>query len=339
MPSPAKTPMFLSELLLGLEDVVAEQGGKLAPLLEATGIPASALGTTDLQYPHKALTELLELGAEQCNCPTFGLKLAERQENFASGTFIQMLKSAPNLQAMEKLAADYRPFHSEATYWDIDIEGDYTTVIRRSDYPLDVHYIQYRLFLLAKSYLFLRSLFTRNWAPKTVYVSFGKPVCDRQIASFFNTNISYNHEFDGLLIETADRKRDVVGANKDLLSLLKKHADQLNPAFDSDNSYLTKTRRVILQTLDSGNCNLETVAEQLDVSSRKLQRELNAEGTSFRDLLNKTRYDVAIQYLEQTEVPLTQLSQLLGYSELSAFSRGFKQFCGHTPEEWRKEKR
>lgn len=330
-----KIPMTLSELLLGLEELVESLGGDLAALLLASGIAPEVLGRTGQHISLKTFAELLELGAEQCGCPTFSLELAKRQEAEPNSTFIQMLKSAPNLQAMEPLASKYRNFHSEVTYWDIAIDGDYTTVIRRSDYPIDPAYHQYRLFLLAKSTLFLRSLFAENWVPKELYFSFSKPEAGREIRAFFRAPIHYNFEFDGLLMATVDRDRKVVSANRNLLSLLESHAEQLKPSFVKNDSYCAMTKRAMVQRLGSGLCNLASVAAVMGISSRKLQRCLKAEGIVFRVLLTEVRCELAKEKLTYSDLPLTQLAQMLGYSELSAFSRAFKGFCGVAPEVWR----
>ena len=72
------------------------------------------------------------------------------------------------------------------------------------------------------------------------------------------------------------------------------------------------------------------------MSSRALQRELEKANTSFRDLVDETRKSMARQYLADTSLPLTEIAFMLGFSELSAFSRAARSWFGVSPSELRK---
>jgi AraC-like DNA-binding protein len=73
------------------------------------------------------------------------------------------------------------------------------------------------------------------------------------------------------------------------------------------------------------------------LSVRSLQRKLQQGGTSFRKLLDRTREDLARQYICDNGVDLTEIAFLLGFSEHSAFSRAFKRWTGRTPSDMRRE--
>jgi AraC-like DNA-binding protein len=70
------------------------------------------------------------------------------------------------------------------------------------------------------------------------------------------------------------------------------------------------------------------------MSERSLQVHLAEEQCSFRELLEKVRREIATFHLRRADIPLTQLAQLLGYSELSAFSRSFRGWYGVSPRQW-----
>jgi AraC-like DNA-binding protein len=68
---------------------------------------------------------------------------------------------------------------------------------------------------------------------------------------------------------------------------------------------------------------------------RTLQRALAKHEVNFTQLLSKTRMEVAEQYLQDSTIPLEELSGILGYRNRSAFSRAFKRSHGESPEQWR----
>lgn len=87
--------------------------------------------------------------------------------------------------------------------------------------------------------------------------------------------------------------------------------------------YLVVTQ-LIRSMLGAGRCTEEAVANVLQINRRTLQRNLKAEGVSFRELLTQIRGDLAEQYLRESAISLTDLAGVRGYSELSAYTRFFK---------------
>jgi AraC-like DNA-binding protein len=66
-----------------------------------------------------------------------------------------------------------------------------------------------------------------------------------------------------------------------------------------------------------------------------LQKRLQQQGVSFRQLLQTTRREIAQQLLQHGHISVTDLALNLGYAEVSIFSRHFKQWTGHSPRQWR----
>lgn len=97
-----------------------------------------------------------------------------------------------------------------------------------------------------------------------------------------------------------------------------------------------RVKAVIIEQLPSGNISQEIVAEALHMSVRNLQRKLHDIQTSFRELLNETRRKLAKQYVTTSDVSLSEVTFLLGFSESSTFSRAYKRWHGVAPSEVRK---
>jgi AraC-like DNA-binding protein len=77
--------------------------------------------------------------------------------------------------------------------------------------------------------------------------------------------------------------------------------------------------------------NIEDTASALNVTSRSLRRHLGAEGSSFQQLLDELRQDIAIEKLHVQHMSVAEVSDLLGFSEPRSFSRAFKQWTGTAP--------
>ena len=82
---------------------------------------------------------------------------------------------------------------------------------------------------------------------------------------------------------------------------------------------------------------LEEVARLLRVSSRTFQRQLNREGISYSDLVERCRCKAACEALEHTERPIQDISATLGYADASSFARAFRRWTGLSPRAYRNQ--
>ena len=87
--------------------------------------------------------------------------------------------------------------------------------------------------------------------------------------------------------------------------------------------------------MPSGKVTQNLVAGQLHRSVSSLQRQLQAEGVSYRQILEDTRRTLATQFVREDDYSLSQIAYLLGFSDQANFSRAFKRWTGETPTGFR----
>jgi AraC-like DNA-binding protein len=92
----------------------------------------------------------------------------------------------------------------------------------------------------------------------------------------------------------------------------------------------------ISDALKRGDASLGAVAQELGMSRRSLQRALESSGTTYRQLVDHVRKALAQRYLVDSDLQLSEIAYLLGYSELSAFSRAAKAWFGMSANAYRK---
>lgn len=107
-------------------------------------------------------------------------------------------------------------------------------------------------------------------------------------------------------------------------------------ALDAEQDIVGLVRHTLSQQLSSGRVTLECVAERLTLPPRALQYQLEQNGTSFRELLDDVRKEMACYYLQDPNLALVDVAFLLGYAEQSPFNKAFKRWQGETPGEYRK---
>ena len=94
-------------------------------------------------------------------------------------------------------------------------------------------------------------------------------------------------------------------------------------------------RKVLRTELLRESCSASAVARLFAMHRRTLSRHLSDRGLTFRQVANEVRFEIACGLLENTDMALSQIATVLRYSELSAFSRAFRRWCGQTPSDWR----
>jgi len=109
---------------------------------------------------------------------------------------------------------------------------------------------------------------------------------------------------------------------------------RLPPADDLE----ARLRETIAARLRDGEATLDDCAERLHLSSRTLQRRLEAAGSSFQQALDATRRQLAESWLADPRLKLAEIAQLLGYTDQAAFTRAFQRWTATTPGQWRRRR-
>lgn len=115
---------------------------------------------------------------------------------------------------------------------------------------------------------------------------------------------------------------------------LKKQLDDL----EENSSFAARVRLLLMELMPMGKCSIENVSKKLNISSRTLQRRLQSEKTNYQQQLNHSRELLSKYYLTSTEMNISEITFLLGFEELSSFSRAFLGWTGSSPEAYRQRK-
>ncbi|WP_290674383.1 AraC family transcriptional regulator [Aquabacterium sp.] len=116
-----------------------------------------------------------------------------------------------------------------------------------------------------------------------------------------------------------------------LRALLDRQAKALLDALPDPNAFDKAVQQLLVRLLPDGDVSVDKVAQAMNQSTRTLQRRLADSGMTWQHLLDRTREQLARQYLSDRALSLAEIALLLGYSEQSAFTRSFKRWTGLTP--------
>lgn len=122
----------------------------------------------------------------------------------------------------------------------------------------------------------------------------------------------------------------------DIAKVTDRIADEYVEALDP-HKVASQVRRLLIALLPSGKTDQELVSKRLNRSASTLQRQLHAEGLSYRDVLESTRRSLAEDYLRDQKHSQAQIAYLLGFSDQSNFSRAFKRWTSMSPKQFQEQ--
>lgn len=122
-----------------------------------------------------------------------------------------------------------------------------------------------------------------------------------------------------------------------LIALLEKQAHDLIAQLPESNDFVDSVRRAVEVELAGGDVRLESIAGELGMSGRTLQRRLAADDLSFAELVDEVRLEAAKIRIMNPRLSLTEVAYLVGFEEQSSFSRAFKRWTGLSPRDYRRQ--
>jgi AraC-like DNA-binding protein len=156
----------------------------------------------------------------------------------------------------------------------------------------------------------------------------------RQTSSFqerYGERLRFDAASNRILIARQDLQRVPSNADPSLFRIVEGAALRELAGLTESTSQISVITAKISQALRTGDCSMEYVASSLGMSNRSLQRALENEGTSYRKVLDNVRRSIAERYLVDTDRPVKEIAFLLGFSEVSAFSRAVRNWFGASP--------
>jgi AraC-like DNA-binding protein len=143
--------------------------------------------------------------------------------------------------------------------------------------------------------------------------------------------------FDGphiaIVFDADSAARPVLSGNAELAAeadrLSQRYLDEMSP-----DPTVRRVRELLLKAIASGRLDKSHVARSLNQSPSTLQRRLRRAGTSYQDLLDSMRRDLAIDHLKGGQHSLADIAFLLGFADQAGFTRAFRRWTGKTPSEF-----
>jgi AraC-like DNA-binding protein len=336
-PRASSTRSTLGTWSAALLRTVEARGADADAIARELGLDRSALGP-EQRVPRETLNRLWELAVAATGDPALGLdapRHASQTTLHALGYAV--LASATLKDAFDRLVRYRRLVGDVLSLRLVDLGERYRFEIDVSADPgVPYHAVDAVASMCARQ----ARLLHRPRVCNPVAVTFARPAPSdvKPYLEAFRAPVRFGAEVNALEFARADVDDPLPAGNAELArgndEVLVRFLARLEQA-----RVATRVQQALLEALPDGAPSKTAIARRLGMSPRNLQRHLADEGTSFKDVLNDARADLARTYVEEQRLSVTEIAFVLGFADTSAFSRAFKRWTGASPRDWARGRR
>jgi AraC-like DNA-binding protein len=324
----------LSAWVLAIVRALQAAGVDEGALLRQTGMDPDRLADLNYRYSQEQVTSLWMAAVAATNDAEFGLKVARHVRpstfhvvGYAMACSSTLKRAAERFAHSARLISDaalieFKPVNSHFL-----LTVDLHTIGRQPIYQtIDT--------ILAGFLLLCEWIASAPLVPAEVTFRHGRPQNDKPYRDVFRCPIRYGQETNSILFHAKDLERLIPSANEELAVILDEMTSKYL-ALRFSSRFSRKVREVLTLQLPHHEPSKAVTAKLLHMTSRTLLRRLREEDTTFQEVSERLREELAYDYLLQDNFTIEQIASQLGFSSSSTFSRAFVRWTGQRPSDWR----
>jgi AraC-like DNA-binding protein len=311
-------------------------GIELKPLLKKAGLTDHQVKDRGARLPVQHQIQFLNLVADALQDELLGFHLAQLPDLRELGLLFYVAASSETLGDALRRLARYSSTVNEGLsvkcleQEDVRLAYEYVGIARHSDR----HQIEFFMTVLIR---LSRQLTGLRLVPSRARLTHRRSNRGgSELAEYFGGHITFGARADELTFVGSIKDIAITSADPYLNEILVANCEQaLSHRPKNRGTLRSAVENAIVPLLPHGKVRASEIAVRLGLSQRTSARRLASEGVTFSEVLESLRGDLARQYLSDPDLSISRIAWLLGYEEVSAFTRAFKRRTGKTPRETR----
>lgn len=321
-----------ARVVVRVVDFAARRGHDPEALCRSAGVALGTLRDREARIPYAIAERLGERAAELTADPNFGLHLAQDvgDTGIYDAGLLMLMASASVRVALERMDRHQRywgdgqrcvlapiPGGLAVRYF---LEGSSPIARRHSDECA-----------LAEITLGLRFLSGVNVVPRAVRFRHAAPSDIAEHTALFAAPLEFDASHTELVLDDAALDLELRHANEAYCAIFREQVERVLASLPPPGRVSDDVRAAAHAALTAGDCTVEGTARALGLSTRTLQRRLQEEGTSFSELVDALRKELAMVHLDRG-ASIPEIAWLLGYADPTAFQHAFRRWTDRSPE-------
>lgn len=307
----------------------------------AAGVTPEDLADNGKRIPSEAHERLLQHLMQVSGDPLFGLHSARYVQPGSWSVLGYITMNCANLgEAMSRIVP-YEKLVGDMGTSQLEIAGDHVRLIwncRHQSADIRRHMVEN---VLASWLLYARWIAEMDKSPREVWFEHLRPAeaPEADYEAVFGCPIRFGQPCNALLVPLDYLTIPLRQADANLLRTLEEHALTMMAGLDDDEPLPLRVKNALRLLLKDGLPRKEKVAEKFHMTVRTLQRHLQQADTSYQEILDQLRQELAQHYLLRSDLAIQDIASYLGFTESRSFHRSFKAWTGMTPGEYREHRK
>lgn len=294
-------------------------------LLRDAGLVSSCLSDPDLKIPVKSVSLLLERSAALSGVDAFSLLMADSRRVSNLGILGMLMREEPTVRHAMQSVMSYHRIHNEALLQRIEESQGIATIYEEMLLGENCPMRQATELVVAVALKAMRLFLGTNWRARRICFSHAAPLDTTVHRRVLGQTPEFGCDFNGIVCASADLDTPIVSADPVVAQYIRQ---QMQSGTYNRATVTDEVRQMVVVLMPRGRCTIEEVARLMGITRRTLHRHLQAEGQVFSDLVQAIRSELAVRYIHEKQRSLTDIAHLLGFANLSAFSRWHKTRFG-----------
>jgi AraC-like DNA-binding protein len=335
----AKAPIIRANVLASVVAELVRQGAEVEGLLRSHIETVETIRNPYQEIPLSRYVAFFEAAAAEVGDPYLGAQLGGRFQPEELGPLGVVFMAAPSLQtALNRLGFFLQAWQGGTTV-ELEVRSETADWIYQIEDPAIRPRRQDAEFSLSATCGFIRNLLGPRWTPLEVHFEHSPPEgfdpARNPLTRIFRAPILFNQSVNRVVLDRADLGRQVATGKQTIAPYLEQHLRDLMVGASDDEPLSSQVSYLIAKRLGRRPLDLRSLAHELGVSTRTLQRRLAEEGVSLRELIRDQRARIAEPLLQGKGASIMSIAHNVGYADPTAFSRAFKAWRGRSPRDFR----
>jgi AraC-like DNA-binding protein len=326
-------PTVLAMTVAPLQEALPQYGLEFAALARRAGLDPGLLTEPNARYPTAPLQKLWEISAAESGDPLFGFRVGSLVR---PGTFhalgLGIVSSTSVLAALQRIQRYSRIVSTNGRMVLLQHDGLVSLETRPHEMTVmpTIHCVDALVVGLCRILAYCAG---PSAMPAKVVFMRPRMAPAEKYREVLGCAVEFDGQHIAICFDAASAARPVLSGNAELAAEADKLSARYIDALAPD-STAARVRALLLKAMPSGEFDQDDIASSLNQSASTLQRRLRKEGTTYQDLLDKTRQEMALEYLRQGRHSMVDIAFLLGFTDQSNFTRAFRRWTGKSPREY-----
>lgn len=323
-------------MVASLTHVMQQAGYSVESVLADTSLSASDFTDSDQRVSYRQRIQQIENVLKLVEEPAFWLRKPGSVSISDFGLLGYAMMSSATLEKAVQIAVKYHKMAGAMFALSFVEEGDYGVL--RLDHLLAG--IDINRFVVEDLFLgiapLIEILLGKPFKPKQISLNYAPVAPPSEYETAFQCEVRFNEPYCEYRLDASLLTEPLAGADSSTAESCENACRQLLTQMEIEADLVSRICHMLLSTPGEFP-RLEAIAHRLSIGTRTLRRRLKTLGTSYQKILDDVKKQLAMEYLQTTTLSVQEISDLLGYSEVTNFRRAFVKWADVSPYQYRKQ--